>query len=392
MRVLHIDTGTGWRGGQQQVLWLMEELRERGHEQLLLAPANSPLAARVRREGLRVAELTRPAMSLRNLIRARRSRWEFDIIHAHDSHAHTLAALATFGTFGRRRPVVVSRRVAFPPGRLGRIKYAFADAYIAISESVWRRLLDVGVPARKIHVIWDGVPADSGGRSAEERAAFRARNGADAQTPLVGTLTSLAPEKSPGAHVALLAELPSTVRLWLARPAAEERPEIEQALQQSAEARGLGERFRILSLDDGTGDDNAGAFLSSLDVFLYLSESEGLGSAILLAMAYGLPVVASRVGGIPEIVRHEETGLLVPADSRQDLAPAVSRLLESEDLRRRLGAAAREFVLAEATCDRMAAKTAAVYEELLREKTASQPRSRSAGERSESQGSREPSK
>ena len=369
MRVLHIDTGTGWRGGQQQVLWLMEELRERGHEQLLLAPANSPLAARVRREGLRVAELTRPTISLRNLKRVRRSRWEFDILHAHDSHAHTLAALATFGTFGRRRPVVVSRRVAFPTGRLGRIKYAFADAYIAISESVGRRLFEVGVPARKIHVIWDGVPADSGGRSAEERAAFRARNGADAQTPLVGTLTSLAPEKSPGAHVALLAELPSTVQLWLARPAAEERPEIEQALHQSAQARGVGGRFRILSVDD-----NAGAFLASLDVFLYLSESEGLGSAILLAMAHGLPVVASRVGGIPEIVRHEETGLLVPADSRQDLAPAVRRLLESEDLRRRLGQAAREFVLAQATCDRMAAKTAAVYEELLQGELSSEPR------------------
>ena len=386
MRVLHIDTGTGWRGGQQQVLWLMEELRERGHEQLLFAPANSPLAARVRREGLRVAELTRLAISLRNLKRVRRSRWEFDILHAHDSHAHTLAALATFGTFGRRRPVVVSRRVAFPTGRLGRIKYAFADAYIAISESVGRRLFEVGVPARKIHVIWDGVPAASGGRSAEERAAFRARNGADAQTPLVGTLTSLAPEKSPGAHVALLAELPSTVQLWLARPAAEERPEIEQALQQSAQARGVGGRFRIHSLDD-----NAGAFLASLDVFLYLSESEGLGSAILLAMAYGLPVVASRVGGIPEIVEDGVTGLLIAPNRPKDLVSAVRGLLESEDRRRLLGLAAREFVMAQATCDRMAAKTAAVYEELLREKTASQPRSRSAGERSESQGSREPS-
>ena len=374
MRVLHIDTGAGWRGGQQQVLWLMEGLRERGHEQLLLAPEHSPLAARVRREWLPVRELTLPAMSLRNLALVRRIHAEFDLLHAHDSHAHTLAALAAIGTRGPRRLLVVSRRVAFPIGTLGLLKYATADAYIAVSEYVRQRLLHAHVPARKIRVIYDGVPVPPCGTSAEDRAAFRAQNGADPHILLVGTLTSLAPEKSPGALVALLAELPSTAQFWLARPLAEERPEIERALQQSVRARGLEDRFRILS-----ADDNAGPFLASLDVFVYLSESEGLGSAILLAMAHGLPVVASRVGGIPEILRHEETGLLVGPDLRRDLAPAVRRLLESEDLRRLLGQAAREFVLAEATCDRMAAKTAAVYEELLQGKPSSEPRPHGSG-------------
>jgi glycosyltransferase involved in cell wall biosynthesis len=189
------------------------------------------------------------------------------------------------------------------------------------------------------------------------------------ETPLVGTLTSLAPGKSPGSLVALLAELPSTAQFWLARPAAEERSEIERALQQSAQGRGVEGRFRILSLDD-----DAGPFLAALDVFVYLSKSEGLGSAILLAMAHGLPVVASRVGGIPEIVRDGETGLLIAPNRRQDLVSAVQGLLESEERRRLLGQAAREFVLENATCDRMAAQTAAVYEELLQGKPESEPR------------------
>ena len=118
MRVLHIDTGTGWRGGQQQVLWLMEALRARGFEQLLLASANSPLVHRARKGGLPVAELTEPMMSLANLQTVRANRSSFDLVHAHDSHAHSLAALAALGFFGPHRPLVVSRRVPLKAGDL----------------------------------------------------------------------------------------------------------------------------------------------------------------------------------------------------------------------------------------------------------------------------------
>ena len=366
VRILHIDTGAGWRGGQQQVLWLLQGLRERGHEQLLLAPENSPLAARVRRDGLPVEELVLPALSLGNVGMVRRLSAGHDILHAHDSHAHSLAALATVG--GPSRPLVVSRRVAFPVGALGLPKYAAADAYIAVSEHVRQELLEAKVPARKIRVVYDGVKVPDCGARSEERAEFRRKHGIDDRTFLLGTLTSLAPEKMVEVEVDLLAELPASVHLWLARPAAARTArtetarteKTEAAVQEYARARGLERRFRIFPLDDG-----AGAFLASLDVFIYLSESEGLGSAILLAMAHGLPVVANRVGGIPEIVRHQETGLLVSPDPRKDLADAVRLLLDSADLRQRLGAAARQFVLAHATSDIMVAKTAAVYEELL---------------------------
>jgi len=90
-----------------------------------------------------------------------------------------------------------------------------------------------------------------------------------------------------------------------------------------------------------------------------------------MAMAHSLPVLANRVGGIPEIVRHQETGLLANPVPGPELIQAARQLIDSPELRRRLGAAAREFVLAHATCDRMAAQTVAVYEELLQ---ASEPR------------------
>ena len=364
MKVLHIDTGTGWRGGQQQVLWLIEELRQRGWEQSLAAPAGSPLAERVRSDGFEVTGLAHRAVSFTNLRSLRRQVAAFDLIHAHDAHAHTLAWLVLTAT-GKSRPrLVVSRRVGFPiQGTFGRAKYGFADAYLAVSEFVRQRLLAAQVPAEKIHVVRDGVRPPVVPPDPEQRTAFRRQHGAEDQVFLLGTLTSLAPEKLLEQAIELLAELPPSVCLWVGRPAAEakkDKPGAEAALLELARRQGVEGRLRILALAEPVGP-----FLDSLDVFLYLSEMEGLGSAILLAMAHGLPVVASRAGGIPEIVSHEQTGLLVDGHSPEELSGPVRWLLDSPALRRRLAAAGREFVLAHATSAIMAAQTAAVYEELL---------------------------
>jgi glycosyltransferase involved in cell wall biosynthesis len=167
----------------------------------------------------------------------------------------------------------------------------------------------------------------------------------------------------------LLAELPPSVHFWMAIPPVERTEETETTtgtarteatLRAYARSRGLETRFRIFPI----GED-AGPFIATLDIFVYLSKLEGLSSAILLAMAHGVPVLANCVGGIPEIVRHGVTGLLADSAPGPELARFARQLLDSPELRRRLGAAAREFVLGCATCDRMAAQTVAVYEELL---------------------------
>ncbi|MBI4465154.1 MAG: glycosyltransferase family 1 protein, partial [Acidobacteria bacterium] len=87
MRILHADTGTGWRGGQQQILWLMEGLRALGAEQMLLAPPGAPLWERARREGFAVAELMSPVVSRQNLRMLRRKAEGCDLLHAHDARA-----------------------------------------------------------------------------------------------------------------------------------------------------------------------------------------------------------------------------------------------------------------------------------------------------------------
>jgi glycosyltransferase involved in cell wall biosynthesis len=190
--------------------------------------------------------------------------------------------------------------------------------------------------------------------------------GADDQTILLGTLTSLAPEKLLEAELDLLAALPPFVHFWMAIPPIERNEgtetteRTESSLRKYARSRGLEDRFHIFPI----GED-AGPFIASLDIFIYLSKLEGLSSAILLAMAHGVPVLANCAGGIPEIVRHGETGLLADSTPGPELIQAARQLVDSQELRHRLGTAARDFVLAHATCDRMAAQTVAVYEELL---------------------------
>src|SRR5438067_3902845 len=142
MRILHLDTGREMRGGQWQVLRLIEGLAAEGVQSTLLARKEAPLYAAARRQGWRVEPigLTRAVMELR----------AHDLTHAHDARSHTL------GTLLRGRPLVVSRRVAFAVG--SRWKYGRARRYLAVSEFVKGVLIESGVPPEKIAVVYDGVP------------------------------------------------------------------------------------------------------------------------------------------------------------------------------------------------------------------------------------------
>jgi glycosyltransferase involved in cell wall biosynthesis len=363
VKILHLDTGKGWRGGQQQVLWLMEGLRKLGHEQTLAAVAGSPLATTMERNGFKVIGLSGSRLSMiRSVAKIAKG---FSILHAHDANAHTLAWLAGASRGKGGKPfLVVSRRVAFSIGFPGRMKYASGDHYIAVSKFCAGQLELVGVPSNKISVVYDGVEMPSPPMK-YEREAFRSKYGLTDNEHLMGSLTSLSPEKILHEKIDLLAKLPLSVHLWIGRAASEPTGDIERALLAHAQRLGVEPRFEIVPILN-----NATEFLRSLDLFIYLSRAEGLGSAILLAMAHGLPVIANRVGGIPEIVINEKTGILIDGKIEGDqivseLVPAATRLLESADLRNKFGDAGREFVLEQATIETTVEKTSKIYENVL---------------------------
>jgi hypothetical protein len=227
-----------------------------------------------------------------------------DLVHAHDAKSHTLAAVVGGA------PLVVSRRVAFPVGRgIGsRWKYARARHFLAISRFVKLQLLEAGVAEDKISIVSDGAEiaalAQGGGRIV----------GPASDDPRKGTALALEAARIAGVEL----DLSRSLREDLAHAAA----------------------------------------------FVYLSYSEGLGSAILLAMSMGVPVVASRAGGIPEIVRDGVTGLLVDNDA-QAVAAAIRRLLDDRDLACAMALRARQMVEEEFSLDRMIDETVRVYQRVL---------------------------
>jgi hypothetical protein len=289
MTVLHVDTGLTMRGGQWQVLALVQGLRERGIDQRVLA--RGELLERLRAEGF-AAEQASPWRVWRS---------PATLVHAHDARAHTWAAGAM------RTPLVVSRRVAFPvrSGLLSRWKYSRAAMFLAVSKFVAGRLAEAGVNASRIRVVYDGVAS--------------------------GPVRPM-----------------STGTLILA-------PAFDDPMKGNVILRETGLTIKY--------SFNLSTDLQDAKVFVYLTHEEGLGSAVLLAQAAGVPVVASRVGGLPEIVVHEETGLLT-ANDPVAVRAAVERLLNDDRLRERLSSNARRRYEERFTADRMVEATLAAYREL----------------------------
>ncbi len=223
-----------------------------------------------------------------------------DLVHAHDARTHTLAAALADA------PLVVSRRVAFPIGSPW--KYRRAARYAAVSQFVKGMLMKGGVPAEKISVVYDGVPVGGPGAGGDAVVAPASDD------PLKGTALALEATRRAG------------VDLLLSR--------------------------------DLEGD------LAEAGLFLYLTRSEGLGSAILMAMAAGVPVIASNVGGIPEIVRHGENGWLAENEA-EPIAAAIRGLLADRELARSLAARGRETVAAKFSLDQMIHNTMDVYRQVL---------------------------
>lgn len=300
MRILHLDSGREMRGGQWQVLRLVEGLRRENIDCTLLSPRGSPLADRARAGGLDVQPL-----GLWNVYRLSR---QADLVHAHDARAHTLAAILAATL--THAPLVVSRRVAFPIR--SRWKYRHASRYAAVSQFVKGVMRNSGVPEEKISVVYDGVPI---GEPVEHPETMGRTIVAPASgDPLKGTALALEATRRAGVDLLLSRDLQA---------------------------------------------DLAGAAL-----FLYLTHSEGLGSGILMAMAAGVPVIASNVGGIPEIVRHRENGWLTENEPEL-IASAIRELLSDREMARGMAARGRQTVAQKFSLDRMIHNTIRIYRQVL---------------------------
>jgi len=370
MKSLHIDTERTWRGGEQQVFYILEGLRARGLPAALLAQPDSRMLERARAAGMDArpfpmageADLA-AAWRLARLLRRER----FEILHCHTPHAHSIAIAALCLVPRACRPrLAVARRVDFSIRHAGdwvglrRLKYSCPDRILAVSGAVREVLLRDGVEARKIAVVREGIDVERIERAPDRAQQVRQMLGIRAGERIVANVAALTAHKG---QRYLVAAVPA---IRAARPDArvvifgegELRPELEA----QARALGLGDGLLLTGFRP---PEEIPSILKAIDVFVLSSVEEGLGTSLFDAMAAGAPIAATRAGGIPEIVREGETGLLVPPRDPGALADAVVRLLNDAVLSRRLAEAAACFVRAEGTKERMVEETVRAYEDLL---------------------------
>lgn len=363
MRSVHLDTGREWRGGQAQVLHLLEGLRARGHECLLLAP-RGPLLARAGAAGIPV-RAWRPlsewdpfaAFAALGAIREARA----EIVHCHSAHAHPPGAIAAWLA---SVPVVVSRRVDFAVARhaLSALKYRMpVDRYLCISRGVIEAMAGSGVPRERLALVPSGVPLPPEGAPEPRRDAepnLRSLIGAGTEAIVVGTVAALAPHKNHAdlarAAAIVLAGRPAVHFVWIGEG------ECRPALERQIASLGIGGRVHLLGFRA-----DARALLAQFEVFALSSYLEGLCTSLLDAQALGVPVVATAVGGIPDVVEHGRTGLLAPARDPAAFANALEEALRDPAGARRRADAARLTVRA-FSADAMVERTLQEYDTVRR--------------------------
>jgi len=364
LSLVHVDAGLEWRGGQRQALFLVRELKKKGFRVFFVVQPGSPLEQRARQEGLEVIPLAMKGeadlwASLKLSFLMKRKRCQ--LAHFHDAHSLSLGLRAA--SWAKVPIIVAHRRVDFPLGRnfFSKKKYGpRVDSIIAISEGVKKVLIEAGVPPEKIAVIPSGIDF-SVFEEVKDSDFLRREFGFAADDFLVGIVAALEDHKG---HIYLF-QATKIVR--------QHSPKIKLIVVGTGSLRlELESKSQQLGIEDivfflGFRED-VPRILASLDLFVLSSHLEGLGSSLLDAMACGLPVVATRTGGIPEIVHHRETGLLVPPKDPEALARAIIELYHDRNLARYLAERGQQYVRRHFSAEAMADRVIELYFKLAQKK------------------------
>jgi glycosyltransferase involved in cell wall biosynthesis len=368
LSVLHLATNRWWTGSADPTIQLVAALRARGHRVLLGVTPGDRFEAKAREAGLELVdgiqlrarlaprELLRDARRLRALVRER----AVEVIHAHHSHDHWLAALAARAG-ARARPAVVRtfhNLRAVKGDALARALYRRAAAVFAVSRAIEARCRLVGAAGGRAYLT-PGVAdlsrfgAGDGGRAVREEFEL-------GDAPVVVSVARLAPRRGHELLLAgfreLLADTP-TARLLLVG-----KGEMRTRLEQLVVELGLAQQV----IFTGYRDRDLPAVLAAADCFaLMAAGSDDSCRAALEAMAAGRPVVARRVGALPETVVHGETGVLVDEDTPAGVAAALRAVLREPARARAMGTAGRRRAETEFSVARAAATVERAYRDVL---------------------------
>ncbi len=360
MKTLHVEAGTHLYGGALQVLFLLQGLQTRGEQALLVCPIGSAIATQARAHGLRVHEVAMGGDQdiglvgrLRALIRSERP----DLVHLHSRRGSDV-----WGALAARLegvPTVLSRRVDnTEPRGWFRLKYRLYGRVIAISEGIRQVLLGAGLPPHKVVCVHSAVDTERYRPRRDDMDWFRHEF---KLAPDELTMAMAAQFIARKGHRTLISALPQVLE-------AHPRTRVllfGQGPEMNA-IKGLVNRAHLQAQVFFAGfRTDLERVLPCIDVMAHPAEMEGLGVALLQAAACGVPIVAGRAGGMPEIVRPGVNGELIEPGDADALAGHLIRLLGDAALRQRYGDAGRALVQAEFSVDAMVEGNLHVYREVL---------------------------
>jgi len=280
----------------------------------------------------------------------------FDILHAHDPHGLTAAWLTRAH---RRSRLVVARRVAYPLSHapLSLARYRAAHRIIAVSQFVADSVIASGIDSSRVVVVYDGVEIPPS-TTTEMRRLARARWAVTDHDLLIGCVGYLLPEKG---QETLLRALPQ-IRAQFPNCRIIFAGDGPCRVKLQTLARELGIIDAVIFA--GFVED-VEAVYRALDLFVFPSLAEPLGSSLLAAMAHGLPVIAVASGGVPEIIENGRNGILVDSPDALKFAASVCQMLNDRDAAARMAKAARETVERRFSAQLLAENTLRQYQAIL---------------------------
>jgi L-malate glycosyltransferase len=357
MNILHISSEKSWRGGEQQIAYLIKGSPDVRH--YVFCRSNSAFEAYCKENSIEHATGSFHPMSwILSALKVKNfcAEKSIKIIHLHTAKAHLLGYVVLL--MGVRIPMVVSRRVAVTPSRslTTRMRYNHPQMrrIIGISEEITRVMKSYVADPDKVITIHSGIDIY---RFTAPSFVLKNSFHLAETTQIVGTVSALSSEKDLKTFLKVAKEIQETgmdVHYFIVGDG-----------PLRAELEGYCLEQKLINYVTFTGHvSNPGDYLQQFDLFLFTSVLEGLGTSVLDAFACKIPVVASHIGGIPEIVINEQTGLTVAPGDVAGFKVAVIRLLRDKDLATAYTSSAYSH-LQNFTYQRMAVETVACYSSVL---------------------------
>lgn len=333
MKILHFSSVKTWRGGEQQIAYLYEELTKKAVEQWIFCVQNSALANYCIKKDIphftyqkRFAVNPLVAVQLKNLCK----KLKVNLVHLHDAHSHTFGFISTF--LGNKTPFILSRRVDFPvkDSWLSHRKYNHPSIkkILSVSHNVQQILAPAIIDKQKLQVVHSGIDTDR--FQYTNQGVLRKEYDIPKANKIIGNIAAIAPHKDYFTFVdtaeILLKSNQQLTFLIIGGDGGE-----EALIKAYIDEKKLSGYFILTGFRKDVPE-----ILPEIDIFLFTSKEEGLGTSVIDALACGVPVIATGAGGIPEIIQDGINGFLAPVKNAAKLAEQVEFLLSDSEVKKKV--------------------------------------------------------